>query len=221
MICKCKMGQCTLLNFYYTRISYRVTFWLFSPCSSHNSTCLTFLSSPALVEQVPLCGREATLQNFQNTFWRRLLLRHTQEILNTHRYQEVNQPQDLIIQEPPWSDLSAQITQIRSWGPFCHQSLLSWILWLASPTPIPPFPYLVVVIQSCTSGVNLAARSKVIMVILFLFSQFMSGNIHMPSDHPIRESPRLFLFYGRRRNNLYFLSFSVYWPKKSRYPGGS
>lgn len=112
MICKCKMGQCTLLNFYYTRISYRVTFWLFSPCSSHNSTCLTFLSSPALVEQVPLYGREATLQNFQNTFWRRLLLRHTQEILNTHRYQEANQPQDLIIQEPPWSDLSAHSDQI-------------------------------------------------------------------------------------------------------------
>lgn len=139
MICKCKMGQCTLLNFYYTRISYRVTFWLFSPCSSHNSTCLTFLSSLALVEQVPLCGREATLQNFQNTFWRRLLLRHTQEILNTHRYQEVNQPQDLIIQEPLWSDLSAHSDQIL--GTFLPPILTlpcAFILWSYLYPPLTP-----------------------------------------------------------------------------------
>lgn len=47
---KCKMGHCTLLHFYYTRISYKVTFWLFPPCSSHNSTCLTFPSSPGPVQ---------------------------------------------------------------------------------------------------------------------------------------------------------------------------
>ena len=101
MVCKCKMGHCTLLNFYCTWISYRVTLWLFPPCSSHNSTCLTFPSSLTHEEQVPLCGREATLQNFRNTFQGRLLLRHTQEISNTCRYQEVNRPQDLIIQELP------------------------------------------------------------------------------------------------------------------------
>ena len=91
MVCTCRTGSCILLNFDYTWISYRVIFWLFPPCNSHNSTCLTFPSFlAALGEQVPLCGREATLQKFRDTFPGRLPLRHTQEISNTLSYQEVH-----------------------------------------------------------------------------------------------------------------------------------
>lgn len=70
MVCTCRMGGCILLNFYYTWISYRVTFWLFPPCNSHNSTCLTFPSSPAaLGEQVPLCGRRPPCRNSGTLSW--------------------------------------------------------------------------------------------------------------------------------------------------------